>query len=66
MKQQPDAEQALNMLQAFASVGVTQFDLTLTDLTGQKTGFQSGRFHEELCRTIATGWQLQPSSNTTS
>lgn len=44
--------EALRMLAAFAGVGVRVFDVTLTDLAGEKTGFQSGRSVDELRRTM--------------
>lgn len=59
----PDPQQAIDMLATFASVGVTAFDLTLTDLAGEKTGFQPGRSYAELRQTVtkrlkgATGLQ---------
>jgi hypothetical protein len=46
------AVKALAMLDAFASVGVRSFDLTLTDLAGQKAGYRSLRGVDELRRTI--------------
>jgi len=39
---------ALAMLDTFASVGATSFDVTLTDLAGEKTGYQAKRSVEEL------------------
>jgi RepB DNA-primase from phage plasmid len=45
--------EALGMLQAFASVGAVSFDVTLTDLAGQKTAYQPNRSVEELRRTIS-------------
>ena len=44
----PDTNAALAMLSAFASVGVTAFDVTLTDLAGEKTGYRPGRSLEAL------------------
>ena len=43
---------ALEMLPAFASVGVRSFDVTLTDIEGEKTGFQINRPIETLRRLI--------------
>jgi len=43
---------ALAMLDAFASVGAASFDVTLTDLAGEKTGYQANRSVEELRRSI--------------
>ena len=39
----PDVQQGSKMLAAFASVGVTAFDMTLTDLAGEKIGYRPGR-----------------------
>lgn len=39
---------ACRMLEIFASVGASSFDVTLTDLAGEKTGFQSNRSRGEL------------------
>jgi hypothetical protein len=39
---------ALEMLDAFASVGAQRFDLTLTDAAGQKVGFRGNRPLEQL------------------
>jgi hypothetical protein len=44
---------ALDMLAAFASVGAKQFDLTLTDISGSKVAFRSGRTLEQLARAVA-------------
>lgn len=52
-----DAGQALAMLTAFASVGARSFDVTMTDVNGEKTGYQVNRSLEELRRT--TGRALQ-------
>lgn len=49
---QPDTGQAQAMLAAFASVGARAFDVTFTDVQGEKTGFQSNRPLDELRRTI--------------
>lgn len=43
---------ALAMLSAFSSVGVRTFDVTLTDIEGEKTGFQINRPIEDLRRSI--------------
>jgi hypothetical protein len=40
------------MLTAFSSVGVRFFDVTITDIEGEKTGFQISRPVEHLRRTI--------------
>lgn len=37
------AEPAVEMLDAFASVGAARFDITLTDAAGEKTGFRGNR-----------------------
>ncbi len=42
------AAPALEMLNAFASVGAKQFDLTLTDIAGEKAGFRGNRSLEQL------------------
>lgn len=44
--------QALAMLSAFASVGVRAFDVTFTDIEGEKIGFQINRSLENLRRAI--------------
>lgn len=53
------AIEARRMLDAFASVGATAFDVTLTDIEGKKLdkGYQPGRSLGELRRTI--GLRLQ-------
>src|SRR5437764_555912 len=43
---------ALDMLAAFASVGVARFDVTLTDLAGAKAGYRPGRSIEALRQII--------------
>jgi len=43
---------ALAMLAAFSSVGVHSFDVTVTDIEGEKTGFQINRPIEALRRSI--------------
>lgn len=43
---------ACRMLEAFAGVGASTFDVTLTDLAGEKTGFQSNRPLAELRYTM--------------
>lgn len=40
------------MIAAFESVGVTAFDITLKNLEGEKTGFQSNRSVAEIRRTV--------------
>jgi hypothetical protein len=40
------------MLAAFSSVGVRFFDVTMTDIEGEKTGFQTSRPVDHLRRTI--------------
>jgi len=42
------AEPALEMLDAFASVGAQRFDLTFTDATGEKVGFRGNRSLDQL------------------
>jgi hypothetical protein len=49
---QPDTDQALAMFDTFASVGVRSFDVTFTDIEGEKTGFQMMRPVDELRRSI--------------
>jgi hypothetical protein len=46
------AGKALAMLDAFAAVGVRVFDMTFTDLAGQKAGYRPGRSVDELRRMI--------------
>lgn len=50
----PAVAQALQMLEAFASVGVKAFDLTMTSVTGDKLprGFQANRSVDQLRRMI--------------
>lgn len=43
---------ACRMLETFASVGASSFDVTLTDLAGEKTGFQSNRSLDELRHSV--------------
>ena len=50
--QPPDAKQALAMFSAFESVGVRSFEVTFTDIEGEKTGYQPYRSLEDLRRTI--------------
>ena len=47
-----DAQAALAMLEAFASVGAAMFDITLLDSEGCEQGFQRNRSLEELRRSI--------------
>jgi hypothetical protein len=49
---EPDAKQALAMLLAFESVGVRSFEVTFTDIEGDKTGYQPYRSIENLRQTI--------------
>jgi hypothetical protein len=49
---EPDSKAALEMLAAFASVGVARFDVTLTDLAGAKVGFRPGRSIDALRQII--------------
>lgn len=70
-----DTGAALRMLEIFGSVGATAFDVTLTDLAGQKTGYQPNRSLAELRRTIGarldtatrlkTNFIIRPRSTTT-
>jgi hypothetical protein len=46
------AGKARAMLAAFASVGVRAFDVTFTDIEGEKTGFQIDRPMDEMRRAI--------------
>jgi hypothetical protein len=48
----PDPVKALNMLNAFAGVGVQVFDVTFTNLVGEKTGFRAGRSIDALRQII--------------
>jgi hypothetical protein len=48
----PDSKAALEMLAAFASVGVTHFDVTLTDLAGEKVAYRPGRSVDALRQII--------------
>lgn len=43
---------ALAMLSAFSSVGVQSFDVTLTDIQGEKVAFRTNRHIEDLRRSI--------------
>ena len=45
-------EQALRMLDAFASVGAQCFDITHTDIDGNKRGFRSAQSLQQTCRSI--------------
>ncbi len=45
---------ALEMLDAFASVGAERFDLTFTDAAGEKAGYRSNRSLDELRSTMST------------
>ena len=49
-----EVTEALAMLHAFQSVGVQSFDVTLTDLAGQKISYQSNRSIGELRHRVAT------------
>jgi hypothetical protein len=49
---EPDEKQALAMLSAFQSVGVRSFEVTFTDIEGDKTGYQRYRSIENLRQTI--------------
>jgi hypothetical protein len=49
---EPDSKAALEMLAAFASVGVTRFDVTLTDLAGEKINYRPGRSVDALRQII--------------
>lgn len=46
------AEPALEMLDAFASVGAARFDLTFTDAAGEKAGFRGNSSLEQLCAAM--------------
>ena len=50
----PDPQQALAMLEIFRSLGVESFDLTLTDLAGEKVGYRPGRRLEALKQIMPT------------
>ena len=52
---QADTEQALMMLQAFESIGVRSFDVTMTNTEGEKTGFRKDRQSSDLKSTIGRG-----------
>src|ERR1017187_7397290 len=58
----PDTKQALAMLNAFASVGATAFDVTLFDIDENQQGFQSGRSVDELRRSMSA--RLEGASRT--
>ena len=62
MQATPNVQQALDMLAAFVSVGVTVFDVTFTDLAGEKTGFQAGRSFMELRQTMMIAVPLTEAS----
>jgi RepB DNA-primase from phage plasmid len=47
-----DAQAALAMLEAFASVGAANFDVTLLDIEGREQGFQRNRSLDELRHSI--------------
>jgi hypothetical protein len=49
---EPNTGKALAMLTVFASVGATAFDVTRTDLVGQKVGYRPNRSVDELRRMI--------------
>jgi len=51
-KGSPDATKARAMLNAFASVGVRSYDVTITDIDGEKVHFQLNRRGDELARAI--------------
>jgi hypothetical protein len=53
-----DPSQAVTMLEAFASVGATAFDVTLFDIEERQQGFQSGRGVDELKRTAAARLEI--------
>ena len=59
-----ETQQALDMLETFGSVGVTAFDVTLTDLAGEKTGYQANRSTAELRRSMAARLKAAASSQT--
>jgi hypothetical protein len=56
---EPDTSKALAMLSAFASVGVRVFDVTVTDIEGEKVerNFRAKRSVDELRRTIRSTLQ---------
>jgi hypothetical protein len=56
---EPDTSKALAMLSAFASVGVRLFDMTITDIEGEKVEkkFRAKRSVDELRRTIGSTLQ---------
>ncbi len=56
-----ETREALAMLSAFASVGARSFDVTMTDIEGNKTGFQSSRSVEQLRGTIGKALQAAKS-----
>ena len=58
----PDTKQALAMLNAFASVGATAFDVTLFDIEEIQQGFQSARSVAELQRSMSA--RLEAASRT--
>src|SRR5271170_4227589 len=48
----PNTGKARAMLNAFASVGVRSYDVTITDIEGEKVHFQLNRRGDELARSI--------------
>jgi hypothetical protein len=62
--QEPDPKQALAMFSAFESVGVRSFEVTFTDIEGEKTGYQPRRPVEELRRTITKALQAATDTKT--
>lgn len=47
-----DIGEALKMLDTFASVGVQYFDLTHTNIEGEKRGFRPKQTLEQICRSL--------------
>src|SRR5689334_15937892 len=47
-----EARKAIEMVEAFASVGAHRFDLTFTDAAGNKVGFRGNRPLDELGRDL--------------
>jgi hypothetical protein len=48
----PEQVQAMAMLETFASIGATHFDITHTHLSGEKRGFRANRTMAEVCQSM--------------
>ena len=47
-----DVTEAIRMIEAFASIGATSFDITHTNLEGEKRGFRKAQSLDQICRSI--------------